>query len=117
MAAHHLVAAGAGGGDAVAGLEDIDGLELPDFSPGAGGMDGMPGGPASMEGFGADFGFDADAEFGGGDESSDGVVIEEGMSFTGRVKGGPEKRLSSMVEISEERAAKVLRKWAVGDAA
>ena len=111
-------AAGAGGGDAIAGLDDIDGLELPDFSPGTGAMDGMPGGPASMEGFGADFGFDADAEFGGGDGGgSDGVVIEEGMSFTGRVKGGPEKRLSSMVEISEERAAKVLRKWAVGDAA
>ena len=107
-----------GGGDAIAGLEDIDGLELPDISPGAGGMDGMPAGPASMEGFGADFGFDADAEFGGGgDDGSDGVVIEEGMGFTGRVKGGPEKRLSSMVEISEERAAKVLRKWAVGDAA
>jgi flagellar M-ring protein FliF len=106
-----------GGADAIAGLDDIDGLELPDFSPGAGGMDGMPGGPASMEGFGADFGFDADAEFGGAEEGSDGVVIEEGMSFTGRVKGGPEKRLSSMVEISEERAAKVLRKWAVGDAA
>lgn len=110
-------AAANGGGDAIAGLEDIDGLELPDFSPGSGGMDGMPAGPASMEGFGADFGFDADAEFGGGDDGGDGVVIEEGMSFTGRVKGGPEKRLSSMVEISEERAAKVLRKWAVGDAA
>lgn len=110
-------AAGASGGDAIAGLEDIDGLELPDFSPGTGGMDGMPGGPASMEGFGADFGFDADTEFGGDAGGSDGVVIEEGMSFTGRVKGGPEKRLSSMVEISEERAAKVLRKWAVGDTA
>lgn len=104
----------AGGSDGVDALDDIDGLELPDFSPG-GGLDGMPAAPGSMDGFGADFGFDAEAEF--GDAGSDGVVIEEGMSFTGRVKGGPEKRLSSMVEISEERAAKVLRKWAIGDAA
>lgn len=107
--------AAAQGGDTLESLDDADGLELPDFSPG--GMDpmagGMPGG-AAMEGFGADFGFDAESEFGTGDS---GAVIEEGMSFTGRVKGGPEKRLSSMVEISEERAAKVLRKWAIGDAA
>lgn len=106
---------GAGAGtDSLDSLGDPDGLELPDFSPGA---MGAPGGPASMDGFGADFGFDADSEFGGGDAGEDGLVIEEGMSFTGRVKGGPEKRLASMVEISEERAAKVLRKWAVGDAA
>lgn len=108
-------AAAAQGGEALESLDDVDGLELPDFSPG--GMDpmagGMPGGGA-MDGFGADFGFDAESEFGTGDDSA---VIEEGMSFTGRVKGGPEKRLSSMVEISEERAAKVLRKWAIGDAA
>lgn len=103
--------AAAAGGDALDSLGDIDGLELPDFSPGVGGDLGNPA--ASMEGFGADFGFDADEEFGGGG----GGVIEEGMGFTGRVKGGPEKRLSSMVEISEERAAKVLRKWAIGDAA
>jgi flagellar M-ring protein FliF len=108
-------AVAAQGGEALESLDDVDGLELPDFSPG--GMDpmagGMPGGGA-MDGFGADFGFDAESEFGTGDDSA---VIEEGMSFTGRVKGGPEKRLSSMVEISEERAAKVLRKWAIGDAA
>ncbi|MEW7007087.1 MULTISPECIES: flagellar basal-body MS-ring/collar protein FliF [unclassified Lentilitoribacter] len=104
----------AAGGDALDSLGDVDGLELPDFSPGIGGDLGAPG--ASMEGFGADFGFDADEAFGGGG-GDDGVVIEEGMGFTGRVKGGPEKRLSSMVEISEERAAKVLRKWAIGDAA
>jgi flagellar M-ring protein FliF len=108
-------AVAAQGGEALESLDDVDGLELPDFSPG--GMapmaGGMPGGGA-MDGFGADFGFDAESEFGTGDDSA---VIEEGMSFTGRVKGGPEKRLSSMVEISEERAAKVLRKWAIGDAA
>lgn len=102
----------AAGGDALDSLGDIDGLELPDFSPGVGGDLGSP--MASMEGFGADFGFDADEAFGGGDG---GAVVEEGMGFTGRVKGGPEKRLSSMVEINEERAAKVLRKWAIGETA
>ena len=37
--------------------------------------------------------------------------------FNRRVKEGPERRLSRMVEISEERAAKILRKWAVDNAA
>jgi len=37
--------------------------------------------------------------------------------FNRRVKEGPERRLSRMVEISEERAAKILRKWAVENAA
>lgn len=113
--------AGAGSGVSGGGADGLDpldiggdGLELPDFSPGGMG----DGGPASMEGFGADFGFDASDMGGGGAGGGDeGAIIEEGIGFTGRVKGGPEKRLSSMVEISEERAAKVLRKWAVGDAA
>jgi flagellar M-ring protein FliF len=76
------------------------GLELPDFSPG--------GSPALMDGFGSDFGFDSsDDLLGGGDEGG----------FNRRVKEGPEKRLARMVEISEERAAKILRKWAVDKAA
>jgi flagellar M-ring protein FliF len=61
-----------------------------------------------MEGFGADFGFDSsDDLLGGADEGG----------FNRRVKEGPEKRLARMVEISEERAAKILRKWAVDQAA
>jgi flagellar M-ring protein FliF len=33
------------------------------------------------------------------------------------VKEGPERRLARMVEINEERAAKILRRWASGEAA
>jgi flagellar M-ring protein FliF len=77
------------------------GLELPDFSP-AGGA------PALMDGFGSDFGFDG---------SNDLLGEEEGDGFNRRVKEGPEKRLARMVEISEERAAKILRKWAFEKAA
>ncbi|MFN7026930.1 MAG: flagellar basal-body MS-ring/collar protein FliF [Pseudorhizobium sp.] len=81
---------------------DSAGLELPDFSPAV-------GGGSLMEGFGSDFGFDAtDDMLGmGGDEGG----------FNRRVKEGPEKRLARMVEISEERAAKILRKWAIDQAA
>jgi flagellar M-ring protein FliF len=79
------------------------GLELPDFSPGG-------ASPALMDGFGSDFGFDSsDDAFGGEDDPNGG--------FNRRVKEGPERRLARMVEISEERAAKILRKWAVGNAA
>ncbi|WP_081157896.1 flagellar basal-body MS-ring/collar protein FliF [Ensifer aridi] len=79
------------------------GLELPDFSPAGAGAGG-----ALMEGFGSDFGFDgADDLLNLGDESS----------FNRRVKEGPERRLARMVEISEERAAKILRKWALDRAA
>ena len=81
---------------------DSAGLELPDFSPAAGGS-------SLMEGFGSDFGFDStDDLLGLGDDEG---------GFNRRVKEGPEKRLSRMVEISEERAAKILRKWAVDQAA
>ena len=80
---------------------DSAGLELPDFSPAV-------GGGSLMEGFGSDFGFDAtDDMLGMGDDGG----------FNRRVKEGPEKRLARMVEISEERAAKILRKWAVDQAA
>lgn len=94
-----------GGGSSAAGevAEEGMGLELPDFSPGG-------ASPALMDGFGSDFGFDSsDDMFGGGDDPNGG--------FNRRVKEGPEKRLSRMVEISEERAAKILRKWAVDRAA
>lgn len=80
------------------------GLELPDFSPANAGAGG-----ALMEGFGSDFGFDStDDLLSMGDDSG---------SFNRRVKEGPERRLARMVEISEERAAKILRKWALDKAA
>ncbi|OCW56208.1 flagellar basal-body MS-ring/collar protein FliF [Hoeflea olei] len=82
-----------------------DGLELPDFSPAAlGGGGAMP-----MEGFGADFGF--------GDEADSELSLEESGTFNRRVKEGPERRLARMVEINEERAAKILRSWASSEAA
>jgi flagellar basal-body M-ring protein/flagellar hook-basal body protein (fliF) len=81
---------------------DSAGLELPDFSPAS-------GGGSLMEGFGSDFGFDStDDLLGMGDDDG---------GFNRRVKEGPERRLARMVEISEERAAKILRKWAVDQAA
>ena len=90
-------------GNGVAGEAATEGagLELPDFSP-------VGGGPALMDGFGSDFGFDSAGDMLGGDE---------GDGFNRRVKEGPEKRLARMVEISEERAAKILRKWALEKAA
>jgi flagellar M-ring protein FliF len=83
------------------------GLELPDFSPAG-------ANPALAEGFGADFGSDF-----GFDSSGDlfGAEDDPNGGFNRRVKEGPEKRLARMVEISEERAAKILRKWAVDRAA
>ncbi len=83
------------------------GLELPDFSPAPA---AAGGGAALMEGFGSDFGFDStDDLLSLGDESSG--------EFNRRVKEGPERRLARMVEISEERAAKILRKWVAERAA
>ncbi|NGO64618.1 flagellar M-ring protein FliF [Rhizobium daejeonense] len=96
----------ANGGAAIAGgSEQAAGLELPDFSPALGGTGG-----ALMDGFGSDFGFDS---------TDDLLTMEEDPNggFNRRVKEGPERRLSRMVEISEERAAKILRKWAVDKAA
>ncbi|MDL2404881.1 flagellar basal-body MS-ring/collar protein FliF [Rhizobium calliandrae] len=94
------------GGDTAgaAALPEAAGLELPDFAPTVGGP-----GAALMDGFGSDFGFD----------STDDLLTmgEDGGTFNRRVKEGPERRLSRMVEISEERAAKILRKWAVDSAA
>ncbi|MBB3287598.1 flagellar M-ring protein FliF [Rhizobium sp. BK347] len=85
-------------------LPEAAGLELPDFAPAVGGP-----GAALMDGFGSDFGFD----------STDDLLTmgDDGGTFNRRVKEGPERRLSRMVEISEERAAKILRKWAVDQAA
>jgi flagellar M-ring protein FliF len=79
------------------------GLELPDFSPAGAGAGG-----ALMEGFGSDFGFDS---------TDDLLNIGDDGGFNRRVKEGPERRLARMVEISEERAAKILRKWALDHAA
>ncbi|HWU61382.1 MAG TPA: flagellar basal-body MS-ring/collar protein FliF [Ensifer sp.] len=104
-----LVVAGAAGAPmgAIEGQSDSLGLELPDFAP-SGGVDGP--GATLMEGFGSDFGFDSTEDLlTAGDD-------EEG-GFNRRVKEGPERRLARMVEISEERAAKILRKWAVDRAA
>ncbi|UWU28709.1 flagellar basal-body MS-ring/collar protein FliF [Rhizobium sp. WSM1274] len=80
------------------------GLELPDFAPASG-----AGGGALMDGFGSDFGFDSTEDLLSlGDDDG---------NFNRRVKEGPERKLSRMVEINEERAAKILRKWAIDEAA
>ncbi|QFI65103.1 flagellar basal-body MS-ring/collar protein FliF [Sinorhizobium alkalisoli] len=79
------------------------GLELPDFSPAGAGAGG-----ALMEGFGSDFGFDS---------TDDLLDMGDEAGFNRRVKEGPERRLARMVEISEERAAKILRKWSLDQAA
>jgi flagellar M-ring protein FliF len=93
--------AGAVLGDAT---PEAAGLELPDFAPAA----GAPGG-ALMDGFGSDFGFDSTEDLLSlGDDDG---------NFNRRVKEGPERKLSRMVEINEERAAKILRKWAIDEAA
>ncbi|OCP20730.1 MULTISPECIES: flagellar basal-body MS-ring/collar protein FliF [unclassified Ensifer] len=92
------------GGNAGQLESEAAGLELPDFSPATAGAGG-----ALMDGFGSDFGFDS-----GDDLLSMG---EDAGSFNRRVKEGPERRLARMVEISEERAAKILRKWALEKAA
>jgi flagellar M-ring protein FliF len=91
---------GAGSGAALETLPEAAGLELPDFAPGIAGAGG-----ALMDGFGSDFGFD----------STDDLLTmgEDDGNFNRRVKEGPERRLSRMVEMSEERAAKILRKWAI----
>ncbi|MGH6809031.1 MAG: flagellar basal-body MS-ring/collar protein FliF [Ensifer adhaerens] len=92
------------GGNAGQLESEAAGLELPDFSPATAGAGG-----ALMDGFGSDFGFD----------STDDLLSmgEDAGSFNRRVKEGPERRLARMVEISEERAAKILRKWALEKAA
>ncbi|QKK25063.1 flagellar basal-body MS-ring/collar protein FliF [Rhizobium hidalgonense] len=80
------------------------GLELPDFAPAPGASGG-----ALMDGFGSDFGFDSTEDLLSlGDDDG---------NFNRRVKEGPERKLSRMVEINEERAAKILRKWAIDEAA
>jgi flagellar M-ring protein FliF len=100
-----LVRALSGGASAATAdaLPEAAGLELPDFAPAAGAAGG-----ALMDGFGADFGFDS---------TDDLLSMGDEGSFNRRVKEGPERRLSRMVEINEERAAKILRKWAVDAAA
>ena len=90
--------------DAVRGIRpEAAGLELPDFSPALGGDAG-----SLMDGFGSDFGFDS---------TDDLLTMGDDGGFNRRLKEGPERRLARMVEMSEERAAKILRKWAVDKAA
>ena len=97
---------GSAGASEQAELDMPDELELPDFSPAAmGGGNSMP-----MEGFGADFGF-------GEEDAESDLELEDSGSFNRRVKEGPERRLARMVEINEERAAKILRSWASSEAA
>ncbi|MBP1861845.1 flagellar basal-body MS-ring/collar protein FliF [Rhizobium herbae] len=95
---------GLGGGGAALAENEAVGLELPDFSPAATGA----AGGALMEGFGSDFGFDS---------TDDLLSLGDEGGFNRRVKEGPERRLARMVEISEERAAKILRKWVAEKAA
>lgn len=98
-----LAAAGMGFPNALPIGESV-GLELPDFSPPA--INGS--GAGLMEGFGSDFGFD----------STDDLLSmgdDDGGSLSKRVKEGPERRLARMVDLSEERAAKILRKWAASE--
>jgi len=99
-----------GGGSGAGVLGDSSpesaGLELPDFAPAGA---GAGAGGALMDGFGSDFGFDSTEDLLSlGDDDG---------NFNRRVKEGPERKLSRMVEINEERAAKILRKWAVDHAA
>jgi flagellar M-ring protein FliF len=86
-------------------IGETAGLELPDFSP------PTVGGPGSalMEGFGADFGFDSTEDLLTMNDDDGGIAK--------RVKEGPERRLTRMVDLSEERAAKILRKWASNEKA
>ncbi|TCS06911.1 MULTISPECIES: flagellar basal-body MS-ring/collar protein FliF [unclassified Rhizobium] len=96
------------GSGSIAALGDASpesaGLELPDFAPAS----ASPGG-ALMDGFGSDFGFDSTEDLLSlGDDDG---------NFNRRVKEGPERKLARMVEINEERAAKILRKWAIDEAA
>ncbi|MCB1446651.1 MAG: flagellar M-ring protein FliF [Rhizobiaceae bacterium] len=99
-----LAATQVGGPTGVMPLGETAGLELPDFSP------PTVGGPGSalMEGFGADFGFDS---------TEDLLTMDEDGGIAKRVKEGPERRLARMVDLSEERAAKILRKWASNEKA
>ena len=100
-----LAAAQVGGPAGVVPLGETAGLELPDFSP------PTVGGPGSalMEGFGADFGFDSTEDLL--------TMDDDGGGIAKRVKEGPERRLARMVDLSEERAAKILRKWASNEKA
>jgi flagellar M-ring protein FliF len=100
-----LAAAQVGGPAGVVPIGETAGLELPDFSP------PTVGGPGSalMEGFGADFGFDSTEDLL--------TMGDDDGGMAKRVKEGPERRLTRMVDLSEERAAKILRKWASNEKA
>ncbi|MEK1875414.1 MAG: flagellar basal-body MS-ring/collar protein FliF [Rhizobium altiplani] len=107
MGVRPMIRSVTGNGAAVIGdtSPESTGLELPDFAPAG----GVGTGAALMDGFGSDFGFDSTEDLLSlGDDDG---------NFNRRVKEGPERKLARMVEINEERAAKILRKWAVDNAA
>ncbi|EJL53166.1 MULTISPECIES: flagellar basal-body MS-ring/collar protein FliF [unclassified Rhizobium] len=107
MGVRPMIRSVTGNGTAVIGdtSPESAGLELPDFAPAG----GVGTGGALMDGFGSDFGFDSTEDLLSlGDDDG---------NFNRRVKEGPERKLARMVEINEERAAKILRKWAVDNAA
>ena len=107
MGVRPMIRSVTGNGAAVLGdtSPESAGLELPDFAPAG----GVGEGGALMDGFGSDFGFDSTEDLLSlGDDDG---------NFNRRVKEGPERKLARMVEINEERAAKILRKWAVDNAA
>ncbi len=107
MGVRPMIRSVTGNGAAVIGdtSPESAGLELPDFAPAG----GVGTGAALMDGFGSDFGFDSTEDLLSlGDDDG---------NFNRRVKEGPERKLARMVEINEERAAKILRKWAVDNAA
>lgn len=86
------------------GAEDM--LELPDFSPSGVAADGS--GQGGLDGA---FGLDDPEGL---------AMMESGPEalFSRRtMKEGPERRLAMMVDINEERAAKILRKWVSEQAA
>lgn len=107
MGVRPMIRSVTGNGAAVIGdtSPESAGLELPDFAPAG----GVGTGAALMDGFGSDFGFDSTEDLLSlGDDDG---------NFNRRVKEGPERKLARMVEINEERAAKILRKWAVDNTA
>ena len=56
---------------------------------------------------------------GSGFDSADDLLTmdDDGNMSAKRVKEGPERRLQRMVDMSEERTAKILRKWASNEKA
>lgn len=90
-------------GTAVATTSNENDIALGDFDANATGNPAAP-----IEGFDPDFAFAGEEDL---------LGLEQSGGFNRKVKEGPERRLARMVEINEERAAKILRKWALEKAA